>query len=168
MNTSDRDTLPPREVVGVYADLASFERAIAGLTAAGFDHSDLSVLSSHESIEAATAHEGKSWRDVLNAVSDEVKYAAPLVAAGVIAVSAGPIGAAIAAAIAAGVSGAAAKQMMDEVTAHPHSEAFARALEAGSIILWVVVADPSREDKARAILAETGAANIHVHQRKPV
>ncbi|HJO72169.1 MAG TPA: hypothetical protein QGG32_04860 [Rhodospirillales bacterium] len=42
-----------REVVGFFAGRDSFEAAVAGLTEAGFAHTDLSVLGSHESLDAA-------------------------------------------------------------------------------------------------------------------
>ena len=41
------------EVVGLFADRESFQAAVDALFAAGFERTDLSVLSSHESIDAA-------------------------------------------------------------------------------------------------------------------
>ncbi|WP_142849158.1 hypothetical protein [Telmatospirillum sp. J64-1] len=154
-----------REVVGILSDRAQFERTIAALKQAGFDTADLSVLTSHESIDAA-GKPGKSWRDSLVGLVGELRYEGPLVAAGLIALAAGPVGAAIAGLVAAGVGGAAAKELLDEVSAQPHSEDFARALEAGSVILWVYAPDPLREGRAKTILAENGATNIHVNDRK--
>ncbi|MDP7547632.1 MAG: hypothetical protein QGF20_10100, partial [Alphaproteobacteria bacterium] len=37
----------------------------------------------------------------------------------------------------AAVGGIAVKEILDEVTSTPHTEDFARSLEAGSVILWV-------------------------------
>ena len=56
-----------REVVGLFAERATFEAAIKALSDAGFERSDLSLLSSHESLEAAGAP-GKPWQDVLTAL----------------------------------------------------------------------------------------------------
>lgn len=163
--STNSETHPyPREVVGLFADRAHFEAAVGALLQAGFARSDLSVLSSHESLEAA-GREGKPWRDVLTGLVGELKYEGPLVAAGLIALAAGPVGAAIAGLVAAGVGGAAAKELLDEITAVPHSEDFSRALAAGSIILWVLAPDETGEKQAAAILREAGAQNIHSHQR---
>lgn len=159
-------TRPPiREVVGLFDERAGFEWAVDKLLRKGFEHSDLSVLSSHESLEAA-GREGKPWRDVLVALLGDLKYEGPLVAAGLIALAAGPVGATIASLVAAGVGGAAAKELLDEVTARPHSEDFARALEAGGVILWVAAPDALKEEKAKAVLREAGATNIHVNERR--
>ncbi len=159
-------SIPTREVVGTFSDREHFQAAIDALLKAGFSRTDLSVLSSHESIDTATAQPGKSWRDVLIALVGELKYEGPLVAAGLIALAAGPVGAAIAGLVAAGVGGAAAKELLDEVSALPDSEAFAKALAAGSVILWVSADDAAAEAKAKAILHEQAAQNIHVFERK--
>ncbi len=154
-----------REVVGILADRAQFEQAVTDLLAAGFTRADLSLLSSHESIDAA-GREGKSWRDAAVALVGELRYEGPLVAAGLIALAAGPVGAVIAAAVAAGVGGVAVKELLDEVTSAPDTEDFARALAAGSIILWVCASTEAQEQKAKDILAGIGASNVHVHERQ--
>jgi hypothetical protein len=153
-----------REVVGLLGDRRQFETAVKSLEAAGFGHSDLSVLSSHDSIDAA-GRQPRPWRDVLTGLVGELKYEGPLVAAGLIALATGPVGATIAGLIAAGVGGAAIKELLDEVTAVPHSDDFARALAAGSVILWVRADDPAKEQTAKAVLADCGATNIHVNER---
>ena len=67
-----------REVVGLFADRDSFEAAVAGLTEAGFARTDLSVLGSHESLDAA-GEPGKQWKDALVALVGELKFEVPLV-----------------------------------------------------------------------------------------
>lgn len=163
MNTGPSSTR--REVAGILTTRAQFETAVKRLLEAGFSHADLSVLSSHDSIDAAAGHEGKPWREVLLAMVGDLKYEGPLVSAGLIALAAGPVGATIASLVAAGVGGVAAKELLDELTAQPESEDFARALEAGSIILWVHAPDALREEKAKAVLAEVGAENVHAVER---
>jgi len=152
-----------REVVGLFSDRESFEAAVKALTEAGFGHADLSVLGSHESIDAAGGP-GKPWRDVLTAMVGEIKYEAPLVASGAIFLAGGPVAATIAGVIGAAVGGVAVKEMLEEVTAKPHTEDFARSLAAGSVILWVRASDASRERQANAILKQHRGANVHVHQ----
>jgi hypothetical protein len=161
---NSKDITHTREVVGILSDRAQFQAAVDGLMAAGFDRSEISVLSSHDSLEAA-GQEGKPWRDVLTAMVGELRFEGPLVAAGLIALAAGPVGAAIAALVAAGVGGAAAKELLDEVTAVPDSEDFARALAAGSVILWVAVADDGRAQVATSVLTSVGATNVHAAER---
>lgn len=160
VSTSDR------EVIGLFSDRESFEAAVTALMEAGFGHADLSVLGSHESIDAAGAP-GKHWRDVVTAMVGEIKYEAPLVASGAIFLAGGPVAATIAGVIGAAVGGVAVKEMLEEVTAKPHTEDFARSLEAGSVILWVRATDAGRERLASTILERHRGTNIHVHQPKP-
>jgi len=162
---SATDDQATREVVGTFAQRNRFQDAVDALIKAGFARSDLSVLSSHDSLDAAGGGD-KGWRDVLVALVGELKYEGPLVAAGLIGLAAGPVGAVIAGLIAAGVGGAAAKELLDEVSALPDSEAFTRALAAGSVILWVAARGEQEEAKAMDVLRATGAANVHVFERK--
>ncbi|EME71731.1 hypothetical protein H261_02326 [Paramagnetospirillum caucaseum] len=157
-----------REVVGTFADRAHFEAAVSALLAEGFGRDKLSVLTSHDSLDAAEGPEGakaRKWRDGLVAMMGELKYEGPLVAAGLIALAAGPVGAVIAGLVAAGVGGVAIKEVLDEVAAIPDSDGFVRALAAGSVILWVSTDTPEEETRVRALLADAGGANIHIFER---
>ena len=53
-----------REIVGLFTERDSFDRAVAALLSSGFERADLSVLASHESLEAA-GRPGKSWREAM-------------------------------------------------------------------------------------------------------
>lgn len=154
-----------RELVGILAGKAEFESAVESLLKAGFERADLSVLASHSSLEAARP-EGSDWKSRLTGLVGEMKYEGPLVAAGLIALAAGPVGAALAGVVAAGVGAAALKEFLDEVTATPDAREFERALEAGSVILWVSVQDDLREGRARAVLEGQKASNLHLVERK--
>lgn len=151
----------PTEVVGLFADRESFERAVTALLEGGFDRPDLSVLASHESLDAA-GRPAKPWDEALRALVGEIKYEGPLVASGAIFLAGGPLAASIAAVIGAAVGGIALKDVLEEMTATPHTEDFARSLAAGSVILWVRAADAACEHRAREILSGNGAANVHV------
>ena len=71
--------------------------------------------------------------------------------------------------MAAGVGGAAVKEYLDEVTSHPQTDEFARALEAGGVILWVCIGDDrAKEMKAQEALAGAGGRNVHVAEREKV
>lgn len=158
-----------REVVALFRSRAEFDLAVSLLLSSGFGREDLSVLSSHESLDVA-GRPGKPRDEALAALLGELSYAFPLTTAGLIAIVGGPIAAPVAAVVAAGVGGAAVKEYLDEVTATPHTEDFARALEAGGLILWVNVGaasrpDTAREEEARVLLGRAGGANIHAVER---
>ncbi len=154
-----------QELVGVFHNRIRLEEAIADLIAVGFEHSDMSVLSSHETIEAVEPA-GKTFKEILLPFLSELKYDGPLVSAGLIALSSGPTAALVAGLVAAGVGGVAVREIISEITAAPHTEYFERALEAGSLILWVVVETPDHEAAARAVFVRHGAENIHMHLHK--
>ena len=82
------DPAPAREVVGVLKTRNAFESTIAALADADIGSGQLSVLSSHESIAAASS-EGNPWRDVLPALVVEAKYEGPLVASDLIVLAGG-------------------------------------------------------------------------------
>lgn len=158
---ADSETTPYLgEVVATFTEREGFEAAIGALTDAGFDRSDLSVLASHESLDAA-GRPAKPWRDAITALVGEMKVEVPVVAAGAIFLAGGEIAAAIAGIIGAAVGGFAVKEVLEEVTAQPHTEDFARALDAGSVILWVRISQSEKERTATAILKEYGGVNVH-------
>ena len=147
-----------REIVALFENRVDFDRAVAALIRAGFERADLSVLSSHQSIDAA-GRKGKPYDEALTGLLGELNYAFPLTTAGLIAIVGGPIAGPIAALVAAGVGGAAVKEYLDEVTSHPQTDEFARALEAGGVILWVCIGDdPAKEMKAQEALTLPEAA----------
>lgn len=162
MNHRNPSDSPKREVVGVFADRQQFEAAIRALLAAGYDRRDLSVLASHESLDAA-GKPSKAWNDVITALVGEIKYEIPLVASGAIFLAGGPVAALIAGLLGAAVGGMAVKEVLDQVTASPHTDDFARALDAGSVILWVQIPHGEKESISATILEECGATNVHTH-----
>lgn len=152
------------EVVGRFAGQDHFTAAVEELLSAGFAPSDLSVLDTHEALSAAGSS-GEAWQAALGGLVGEIKYVGPITAAGLIAVATGPVGAAVSAAVAAGLTGAALAELLETVRATPHTESFARALEAGALLLWVRVTDAEHEAKASDILGRHGARDVHRHQR---
>ncbi|MEE8393824.1 MAG: hypothetical protein V3R66_05715 [Rhodospirillales bacterium] len=163
MTDRETTTITALEVVGLFADRESFETAVEALISAGFERSDLSVLSSHESIDAA-GKPGKPWKDVLTALVGEIKYEGPLVGSVAIYLAGGAVAATVAGIIAAAVGGVAVKEILDEVTSAPNTEDFARSIEAGSVILWVRAVGEDRESAAARILKDNGGANVHIHR----
>jgi len=153
------------EVVGRFETREAFRAAVEDLRAEGFGHADLSVLDSHESLTAAGPEE-ESWQSQLYGLVGEAKYIGPITTAGLIAVAAGPVGAGIAALVGAGVGVAAARELLEELRATPHTEAFARALEYGAVLLWVRAEDADSQARATAILGRHGAHDVHTHTRE--
>ena len=152
------------EVVGRFAERHSFTAAVESLFAAGFAREDLSVLDTHESL-SASGTPGEAWQESLAGLVGEINYVGPLTAAGLIAIATGPVGAAIAGVLAAGLGTAAVVEVLDKVRATPHTEAFARALESGAILLWVRVSDEAAAVRAEGLFADAGAADVHRHLR---
>ena len=151
------------DVVGRFSDRESFRAAVEALRAAGFDHSDLSILDTRESLSASESA-GQAWTEALAGLVGEVKYLGPLTAAGLIMIASGPVGIAVSGLVAAGVTGAALRELLEDIKATPHTEAFARALEAGAVLLWVHAETAARQAAARQILERSGAADVHLHQ----
>jgi hypothetical protein len=89
----------------------------------------------------------------------------PLVASGAIFLAGGPVAALIAGLVGATVGGLAVKEALDAVTARPHTDDFARSLDAGSVILWVQIPHGEKESISTSILEECGATNVHTHVR---
>lgn len=152
------------EVAGNFATRDGFTAAVEALTAAGFAHDDISVLGTHESLSVA-GKPGEAWQESLAGLVGEINYVGPLTAAGLIAIASGPVGFAVASALAAGLTGAALVDLLEEVRATPHTEAFARALEAGAILLWVCVADEEQARQVEALMVRHGASDVHRHVR---
>jgi hypothetical protein len=149
------------EAVASFRDRASFDHAVSELRAAGFPPEDISVLASHDSVPVAEGEVNLARTGLLA----EIKYIAPLTVAGIVMISGGPVAAGIAALVGAGLGGAALKELLDGFAAPTHREAFSAALEAGALLLWVRVPDPTLEPTALRILQAAGGRNAHLHAR---
>lgn len=166
--TGDTASEFPCEAVGLIARQQQFEEVVRALLAAGFERTDLSVLASHESLDAA-GQPATPWRDVLMTLLGDVRVESALVASGAVFLAGGPLAATVAALIGAAVGGLAVKDVLQEVTSQPHTEEFARSLAAGGLVLWVRADTPSRLAAALTILRAHGAGNVHAAplQRSP-
>ena len=160
---SGQDAAP--EVVGRFADRETFKSAVKDLRAAGFEHSDLSVLDSRESLSASESS-GEAWGEAMAGLVGEVKYIGPLTAAGLIMIASGPVGMAVSGLVAAGITGYALRELLDDIKATPHTEEFARALENGAVLLWVRAETADRQAVARDVLTRHGAKDVHLHSRE--
>lgn len=154
-----------REVVALFRSRSAFDAAVAALLANGFARADLSVLASHTTLDAADPTPGRPRDEALTALVGELTYAFPLATAGLLAVVGGPITGTLAALVAAGIGGVAIKDYLDELTSHPDTDDFARALQEGGVVLWVRTADAAAEEKAAALLESAGGENVHLAVR---
>ena len=152
------------EVVGWFADRDQFRDAVRALLDAGFQRTDLSVLDTHESLSAAESPR-EVFQQAMSGLVQEMNYIGPIAAAGFIAVATGPVGALVSAAIGAGLTGYAVKDVLSEIRATPHTEAFARAAENGAILLWVRAEDPDTQAKAVDLLQGLSGSDVHTHER---
>lgn len=153
------------EVVGLFENRHAFDCAVEALLTAGFPRTAISVLASHTSLEASAPNPAAPQDDALTALVGELTYAFPLESAGLLTVVGGPITGTIGALMAAGIGSMALKEYLDEVTSHPDTDAFAKALEEGGLVIWVQVADEAEEAKAGDILTAEGAVNVHLSRR---
>lgn len=153
------------EVVGLFENRHTFDCAVEALLTGGFQRTAISVLASHTSLEASAPNPAAPQDDALTALVGELSYAFPLESAGLLTVVGGPISGSIGALMAAGIGGMALKEYLDELTSHPDTDAFAKALEEGGLVIWVQVADDAEEAKAGEILAAEGAVNVHLSRR---
>ena len=69
------------EIVGLFASKEELEKAVADLLAAGFERSDLSLLSSHDSLDILE-RSGTTWQNTVTALVGEYKILGPLAASG--------------------------------------------------------------------------------------
>lgn len=152
------------EVVGWFKDADSFRSAVKALRAAGFERTDLSVLDSHESLTASKSPL-EALKEAYAGMTQEANFIGPITLAGFIAVAAGPVGALVAGSVAAGLTGYALSDVLRDIRATPHTEAFARAAENGAILLWVRAETPAAQAKAVRLMEEHGGQDVHTHER---
>jgi hypothetical protein len=161
----------PCEAVGLIASRDQFEEVVRALLQAGFARTDVSVLASHESLDA-TGDPATPWRDVMLRLLGDVRVESALVASGAVFLAGGALAATLAALIGAAVGGVALKDVVEEVTSQPHHAEFVRSLAAGGLVLWVRADTPERLVAALEILRAKGAGNVHAaplqHSSEPV
>lgn len=169
---TDKTTPAPgqeiREATASFATKDSFREAVKRLLAADFAPTDLSVLTTHDSLEVAggvPAYGGTPGESLLAGLTDEVRFIDPMEVAGFSMLSGGPIAAGVAALVGAGMGAMALKEVVDRFVANRHSAEFAEALQKGGVVLWVRVDGPDRDTKALDILRDTGGIDPHINTR---
>lgn len=101
-------------------------------------------------------------RQMRTLTSGMAGVAAAFVAAGATVMSGGAALAAIVGAAAAGGGAAAAVEGLGHSADEKREQALRKQVEAGGILLWALLRDSQDEAKARDILQQAGATEIHV------
>jgi hypothetical protein len=158
------ETLPAemtRELVAQFKDAESFAAAVEALLAAGFDRTDLSMLGTHDSLEVAgelAGYHRDPGESMRAGLAGQTSLLGSIALAGVLLLTAGPIGVAGAAIAAAAAGAIALRPFLGQLAESEHAEGFARAIEGGHILLWVRT--QNAEEVARAEAALTAAGGI--------
>jgi hypothetical protein len=152
-----------RELVAQFEDAASFAAAVEALLAAGFERTDLSMLGTHDSLEVAgelAGYHRDPGESIRAGYAGQTSLLGSIALAGVLLLTAGPIGAAGAAVAAAAAGVLALRPFLSQLTESAHAEGFAEAIERGHILLWVRTRNPEEVALAGTALTEAGGTNL--------
>ncbi len=172
-----------REAVGVFGDTHTLEQAIDALESTGFDRAEISLLAGEQTVEEKlgrhyrkaqdleddpkaprTAYvEKESVGDAEGSLIGGLFYVGAVAAAGAIVASGGTLAAAIAGAAVAGGTGGLIGGVLARLVDRHHANYLQKQLDHGGMLLWVRTRDAAHEDRARKILAQYSAHDVHVH-----
>ncbi|MBF0394767.1 MAG: hypothetical protein HQL38_18985 [Alphaproteobacteria bacterium] len=177
-----------REAVGVFMDNESLERAVQDLlTDGGFDHADLSVLASDETIAQRFGHRYQDMREAEDdpdapriswvepesrtqgrgALTGILAYAGAVTAGGITFATGGAAGLVIAAGLAAGAAGGALGLGLGTLIDETIGGRLEEQIRRGGVVLWVRLRQPEQHARATGVLARHGARDVHVHTIRP-
>lgn len=183
---SPNDEAVLREVVGVFFESDSLEKAIAELKSEGFAQNRLGLMAHSNSITDKLSHlykevdwdpqsksapefrfvEKQSANTSANTFMGGLGVIASAAASGVIVASAalagGPVGAATAGAVVVGGIGALASTIISE----SDSQRLQKHLEEGHLLLFIQPEDGKQEEQAREILARLDSVESQVVEFK--
>ncbi len=172
-----------REAVGVFSDAEAMQQAIEGLLRSGFEHSELSLLASEETVNEKLGHKYKRVAEIEDdaavpraryvsqeAISEgEYVFTGGLVllgtlsAVGIIVASGGALAAALTgAAFGAGTWGLAG-EILSKFIGENHARYVEEQLKHGGLLLWVRCLNSERETSATEILSRHSGRDVHVH-----
>lgn len=176
------------EAVGVFMDNDQLEHAVQDLlTAGGFDHADLSVLASDETITARFGHRYQDMREAEDdpdapriswvepesrtegrgALAGILAYAGAVAAGGITFATGGAAAVVIAAGLAAGAAGGILGLGLGKVIDETIGGRLEEQIRRGGVVLWVRLREPDQHERATGILARHGALDVHVHTIRP-
>lgn len=173
-----------REAVGVFTSPSALDSAVKRLLAAGFQRRSISVLGTKEEVKATIGH---FYREVSEAEDDPRApraefipsadrfaaettslvmplYVGGMLGAAAVVASGGALALALAGTVLGCVTGGTLGGLLAESVAGDRAHQVEKYLERGATILWVSVAGVGKEETAIAILKNTGARDVHVHE----
>jgi len=172
-----------REIVGVFHDEPSLQKAVDELLIAGFDRSACSLVADPAAVEKKLGHPyqkavdleddddvpriayiGRDSRVEAEGVAIGVPaYVGAVFAAGIIAATDGTVLAVMAGTAAGGLVGGIIGAQLARYIGRHHTRYLAAQLAKGGLLLWVRVHDPEQEKHAGEILGRNGAEDVHGH-----
>jgi hypothetical protein len=172
-----------REVVGVFSDPETMDRAVTQLGVAGFAHAAISVLGLDKDGSFNVAPMSGSSRDIADNpaapqgtyISEGTRNEGEAVAVGVpltiggfagawaVAAAGGALIAAIGATVVGGVVGAGLGALLFRAVAYKRAENIETQLAKGGMVLWVTTPDAAAEERATEVLTRCGAKDVHSH-----
>ncbi len=173
-----------REAVGVFHDRDALQNAVEDLLSAGFDRSELSLLAGEQAVEQKLGHAYQKVQELEDdalvpraafvgnhslsigriGIIGGLAYVGATVAAGAVVASGGALAATIAAACAAGGGGGLLGAWAARLLGRDRAQQLQHQLDHGGLLLWVALRDAEHERRALAILAPSGAEDVHVHE----
>ena len=173
-----------REVVGVFHDHDALQNAVEDLLNAGFDRSEISLLAGEQAVEQKLGHAYQKVQELEDEASvpraafvgnhslsvgrvgmiGGLAYIGATVAAGAVVASGGALAATIVAAALAGGGGGLLGSWAARLLGRDRAETLRRQLDHGGLLLWVGLRDEAHERRALAILGQSGADDVHVHE----
>lgn len=169
------------EIVATMPSPEALEEAIASVTSAGWDRSELSVLAQRHlipsngdiadphaaAVDQATDTQGVTTdpdvRQTRTLAAGMAGVIAAFVASGATILTGGAALTAIVGAAAAGGGAMALTEGLAGAADKQHGEFLHKQVERGGILLWIKLHGPADETKARNILARHGATEIRVY-----
>lgn len=186
-------TLPPspepefREMVGLFSDARSTERAIEDLLRNGFEHGDVSLLASERVVREKLGHRlddtvaaaddpavprrgyvgPEASTEGRSALTSMLGYFGAVTALGITFATGGAAVAAVGAALVGGGAGAGLGVGLSRLFDRRTASHFEDQITKGGILVWVRCRDGDSEQRATRLLTEHGAHHVHAHMPPP-
>lgn len=181
------DTTTVTEAAAIFSKEESMQAAIDDLLASGFDHGDLSLMASEDTVEQ---HLGKRYKkvteledkreaphvayvspetrgDAQGAVIGTLMYVGAGVLMGPVAAAGGGLAALAASAVLGGGAGAAVGSVLALFIEKKHADYIEEQLLRGGLVLWVRLWTDDAEKRALDILKRHSGTDVHVHRFAP-
>ncbi len=180
---SETDTITVREAVAVFSDAKQMESAIDELLESGFNHAQLSLLATADTVDAKLGHQFERVQDLEDdpaaprvtyvsrdtvgdaqgAVIGGLIYVGAITGIGAVVTSGGALFPLIGAAAVGGTGGILLGSLLAKIIGDTYGKYINDQLERGGLLLWVRTFDTEQEDRAVGILKRHSGSEVHVH-----